>query len=135
MKTNSFFDKILVSTFITIVLGFLLFFLFYPTKPGIYFITLDIVCLFLGYELLFTGLIILLLRVLGVIKSNNHLFYVLLGVANICMWSICIFLFYLGKVNMWWLHQSLLNLLIGVLVIGDGLLFREGNESNHSAQV
>ena len=135
MKSNSFFDKILVSTFITIVLGFLLFFLFYSSKPGIYFITLDIVCLFLGYELLYSGLIILLLRLLGVIKSNSHLLYVLLGVANICMWSICIVLFYLGKVNMWWLHQSLMNLLIGVLVIGDGLLFREGNGSNHSARV
>jgi hypothetical protein len=135
MKSNSMFDKILVSTFITIVLGFLLFFLFYSSNPGIYFITLDIVCLFLGYELLYTGLIILLLRLLGVIKSNSHLAYVLLGVANICMWSICIVLFYLGKVNMWWLHQSLMNLLIGVLVIGDGLLFRVGNGSNHSARV
>src|ERR1035438_2475997 len=124
MKSNSFFDKILVSTFITIVLGFLLFFLFYSSKPGIYFITLDIVCLFLGYELLYSGLIILLLRLLGVIKSNSHLLYVLLGVANICMWSICIVLFYLGKVNMWWLHQSLMNLLIGVLVSSHALADR-----------
>jgi hypothetical protein len=129
MNTFSFFEKILVCLFLTIVLGVLLYFLFYviPSKPGD-FSALTYIWMFIGYGLIYVSFLILLLRLIRVLKTNNFLFYVFLGVANISMWALCIVLFYLGKVNLWWLNRCLLNLLLGVLIISDGVLFPHRNE-------
>jgi hypothetical protein len=130
MKSSSQFDKILLSIFITVAFGFILFFRFYiiSSEPGDYS-TLSYLWIFIGYALYYIAILILLLRLIRIIKSNNHLLYVLLGVANIFMWALCIAFFYLGKANMWWLNRCILNLLLGVLIIADGFVFRGGKKS------
>jgi hypothetical protein len=123
MKTFSFSEKILFSLFISIFFGFLLFFILYiiPSEPGNFF-TITIIWIFLGYTMLYLGLLCLLLRIFHWLNDSKHPLYVFIGVINICSAILCIVLYFFRKVDTWWLHQSLLNLFVGNLIIGDGLV-------------
>ena len=68
---------------------------------------------------LYGALVILLLRVVRIIRSNANLIYIFMGMLNLTVGLLGIFLFYLSYANLPWLNKCLLNLLVGFIMWAD----------------
>lgn len=128
MKPFSLIQKIALNFFMVCLLGWLVFLFLYviPSRPGDYF-NVSVIYMFACYGLLYAGLFILLLRAIRILKNNNSFLYLFFGVANVCAWVFCIFLFLNGKVETWWLHRCFLNLIPGLLILLDAVLLKHSN--------
>ena len=61
----------------------------------------------------------LLTRLARLMKSNNGLFYVVVGTLNVLVGIFCIALYSLGEADMPWLNKCLWNLLVGTFITID----------------
>src|SRR5688572_29634796 len=68
---------------------------------------------------LYGGVVVLLLRLLTVIKSNTNFLYILMGILNLFVGILCVILYYFSLADLPWLHDCLLNLLIGFVMLAD----------------
>ena len=125
MKTYSYSEKIILSFILTLLLGSLIYFLLYalpiyisPSRNGDYFI-IAILWIFVDRTLLYVGILMLLMRIVRMLKNNIAFLYLFFGVANICTALLSIFLYFFGKIEVWWFHGCLLNLLVGVVILSD----------------
>ncbi len=68
------------------------------------------------------GLLMLVLRIFGVIKSNSNLLYIFSVTLNLSIAILAVGLFLFGVINMPLLHEYLLNLIVGFLLLATILL-------------
>lgn len=68
---------------------------------------------------LYGGFAVLLLRLLTVIKSNTNVLYIFMGTLNLIVGILCVILYYLSLADLPWLHNCLLNLLVGFVILAD----------------
>jgi hypothetical protein len=132
MNFSTLFQKIMLSVGLTLFFGYLIFFLLYiiPAQKGDY-LTVAIIWMLLSYVILYVGLLILLLRILRIFKKNGHLLYISLGIMNICSGLLALVLYYFTKMEIWWLHHCLFNLLIGVLIVADIIIFKTEQQEKY----
>lgn len=71
------------------------------------------------YVGLWSGIIVLLLRLLRVIKDKHSFIYVFIGLLNIGLGILSIVLFAINKMNIPLFHMFILNLSIGVIIYID----------------
>jgi hypothetical protein len=94
--------------------------LFYPGSAGLggYF-NLSVLLIFTYYIAITTGIVLLLLRLFKWYKDRFSLIYILAGTLNLCLAFAGFVLYYVGKADMTWLHNSFGNLFIGFLFFAD----------------
>ena len=63
------------------------------------------------------GLLVLVLRIFGVIKNNSNLLYIFSTTVNLSLSIVAIGLFLFDGINMPLLHDYLLNLIVGFLLL------------------
>lgn len=68
---------------------------------------------------LYGGLAVLLLRVTRITRSNAYMLYIFMGILNLLVGVLCVFLYCLSLANLPWLNKCLLNLLIGFIMSAD----------------
>ena len=73
--------------------------------------------------LLIGGILLLALRIFRAIDKNKNFLYCFFGLANTLLGLLGVVLYLAGKINMFGIHDLLLNLLIGVLILADLFLF------------
>jgi hypothetical protein len=73
--------------------------------------------------LLIGGILLLALRIFRVIDKNKNFIYCFFGIANTLLGLLGVVLYLAGKINVFGIHDLLLNLLIGVLILADLFLF------------
>lgn len=96
------------------------FLFFYPATNGMgRAFNLAIMYILTRNFALYGGLAVLLLRLLTVIKSNTNVLYIFMGTLNLIVGIFCIILYYLSLADLPWLHDCLLNLLIGFVILTD----------------
>jgi hypothetical protein len=104
------------------------FILFYPGTNGLgSSFSVVVIYIVTAYVFLATGILLLLLRLTNLIKGNSSLLYILTGSVNFCAGILAIGLFFTHDADMTLLHRSLLNLLIGFLMLAD-VFFRGKNQ-------
>lgn len=102
------------------------FLLFYPATNGLGdLFTVSVMFVITQYTMLIAGIVVLLLRLLKVIKSGRSFLATLTMEANIIIALFSILLYSLHKTDLVWLNRSMLNLLIGVLLLADFVLFKK----------
>ena len=115
--------NLLISIGIVAVWVLVSFIAFYPDEQGLgSTFSVSVLYIFTAYGCLVLGVIFILLRIIKVWKNRDALLYVLMGVANIAIGLIAIALYTLNLADREWLNKSLLNLLIGVLIVADVFL-------------
>ena len=93
---------------------------FYPDRQGLgSTFSVSVIYVFTAYGSLTVGVILLILRIIKVWKNRSALLYVLIGVINIAIGLIAVSMYFSHMANREWLNKSLLNLLLGVLIISD----------------
>ena len=118
-------NRTLFRAFLVVISGVvLLFLLYFPShrKLGDYF-AVSIAWIMISYSALGIGIIYLLLRIFHIIKDNGGLLYVIAGIINAGSGILAIILYMLNGIERGWLHDCLLNLLIGTLIFSDIFLF------------
>ena len=115
--------NLIISLGIVALLGVLVVLLFYPGKGNLG-ATFGIATIFIliSYFTLPLAVIALILRVARLLKANYGLPYILVGVANIIIGVIAIFLYFFYHIELTWLNKFLLNLLVGTLILSDSFL-------------
>lgn len=81
----------------------------------------------------FSGLLMLVLRIFKVIDRDRNFLYTLLGTANMVLGLLGICFYFLNKINITGLHDMILNLFVGVVVLSDVFLLEiifKKNETN-----
>lgn len=112
--------NLLISIAIVAVWVLVNFIAFYPDKQGLgSTFGVSILYMLTGYGALMLGVLLLLLRIFKIWKNPGALLYVLIGVVNIAIGLIAIGLYFFHLADREWLNKSLLNLLVGVLIISD----------------
>lgn len=76
------------------------------------------------YFALISGVIFLVSRLLRLFKWSDSMIYVLFGTLNLLIGLLGVILYFRKIADMQWLHKSLLNLLVGVLMIVDSFLLK-----------
>ena len=71
----------------------------------------------------FAGLLLLALRIFKVINRDRNFLYILFGTANLILGLCCICFYFIGKINLIGLHDTLPNLFVGIVIIADVFLF------------
>ena len=118
--------SLIISTLIIACWVALNFLLFYPAKNGLGdFFAVSIMFIITQYAMLIAGVVVLLLRLFKVIKSGRGFWVTFTIETNILIALFSILLYCLHKSDLVWLNRSLLNLLIGVLLLADFLLFNK----------
>ena len=98
---------------------------FYPDRQGLgSTFSISVIFIFTSYASLILGVMFLLLRIIKIWKNPSALFYVLIGVVNITIGLIAIAMYFSHMADREWLNKSLLNLLVGVLIITDVFFVR-----------
>jgi hypothetical protein len=117
--------SILLSVLISCLIGYLFYFFFYiiAGKPGNYF-NITIIWIIATYALLCIGILVLVLRLFRILKSNSDFLYTFFGVINHCIGIFCLILYLFKKVDLLWLHECLFNLFVGSLIISDIYVFK-----------
>jgi len=118
-------NSLLISTVIIAFWVTMNFLLFYPATNGMGdFFSVAIMFIITEYTMLIAGVAILLLRLFKVVKSGSNFLVVFAMETNILIGIFSVFLYLMHKSDLIWLNRSLLNLLIGVLLFADFLLFK-----------
>lgn len=73
--------------------------------------------------LLIGGILLLALRLFKAIDKNRNFLYCFFGIANFLLGMAGVVLYLTGKINIFGIHDLLLNLFLGVLIQTDILLF------------
>jgi hypothetical protein len=76
------------------------------------------------YFCLICGILVIILRLLKIIGDPFSLTYLTFLIINIILGLLGIYFFVFQYSTLSWLHDSLLNLLIGVIMIADGMLMK-----------
>ena len=128
MKPFTYIERIGLCFILTMLLGSFFFFFLYalPLSRG-QDSYIGILSIFSGYGLLYLGMFSLLLRIIRILRNNISFFYLMVAVANIYTGILSAILYFLGKINLWWFDRCLLNLIVGVVILADGWLFRVSN--------
>jgi len=113
MNTNKLLKNVLISLLIAGLYTWMLFIFF--DIFTVYPLTRVIV--------LICGASALILRLARFIKDPSSFLYVFISVTNIILGFVAICLLIFHHSDKSWVHYSLLNLLVGVAIIGDGILF------------
>ncbi|OQP49014.1 hypothetical protein A4H97_29465 [Niastella yeongjuensis] len=94
--------------------------LFVPdNKDGGILYSLSVTLIFTYYLALGSGVILLLLRMVKMLKNNQVLIYVLVGLMNFCLAFTGILLYHYGKVDIEGVHHSIGSLFVGFLMFAD----------------
>ena len=83
-----------------------------------------VISLFIRYLVLWGGIGIILLRLIGIIKKNNNLVYIFLGTFNLCLGVFGWILYIKNEMVITFLHKSILNLFVGVIILIDVFLLK-----------
>lgn len=86
---------------------------------------LVILLIALHYVFLFLALLLLLLRLFKFPLSNKGVIYILVCTLNILTGLFSVGFYFFQKTNIWWLNQTLLNLLFGLIMILDMFVFQD----------
>lgn len=121
---NKLIDNILLSILLIGVYTELLFLLYYPSK-GEFGPLWGVVYLYMltGYAGPYLGILAIILRLCRVFKTPTNLIYILICVLNLILGIIGISLFIFWRAELFWFHDALFNLLVGVLMVADIILF------------
>ena len=116
----------LVPTIVIICWVALNFILFYPAKNGLGdFFSVTVMFIITEYTMLIAGIVVLVLRLFKVIKSGHSFLVTFTMETNILIAILSILLYILHKSDLVWVNRSLLNLLVGVLLLADFVLFKK----------
>jgi hypothetical protein len=116
MQNN--FLRLLSSILISIsIFCFSLFLLRNGRNDENYGIAIFMIWMVLHWAAIGIGAMLLVLDYLRVLNSKNKLYYSVTGIFNLSISLIYLFLLLTGKINSLGLTESLINLLIGVLII------------------
>ncbi len=125
-RINSTSNRFLVPTIIIVCWVALNFMLFYPASNGLGdFFSVSVMYIITQYTMLIVGIVVLVLRIFKIIKSGRSFWVTLTMETNILLAMFSILLYILHKSDLVWLNRSLLNLLLGVLLLADFLLFKK----------
>jgi hypothetical protein len=131
--TNKLCKNILISFFIIGLYTWLLFIYFYPSKSELgESFGVIIMYTITRYSALICGAGVLILRFLKIIESPSALLYQFFAIFNILLGLLGIYFFLFQHWILLWLHESLLNLLMGAIILSDGVLFYQKNSSSVS---
>ncbi len=83
-----------------------------------------VISLFIRYLVLWGGIGIILLRLIGIIKKNNNLVYIFLGTFNVCLGVFSWILYINNEMVIAFLHMLILNLFVGVIIFIDVFLLK-----------
>ena len=72
----------------------------------------------------FWGLLMLALRIFWKIDRDRNFLYAFLGTSNMILGLLGICFYFIGKINLIGLHDTLPNLFVGVIVLSDIFLFK-----------
>ncbi|HVM87905.1 MAG TPA: hypothetical protein VMT76_06930 [Puia sp.] len=89
---------------------------------------LIIVLIFLRYVFLIAAILSLALRLIRRFLSNSGFIYALVCALNIAIGFFSSIFYFFHEANIWWLNQTLLNLLFGFIMLLDMVIFREGRK-------
>jgi hypothetical protein len=130
MTATKIFKNFLLSAVIIVIYILVLFILFYPSQSPLGK-SFGIVSLYMlsTYAALILGGLLVLLRLSKVVKDPSSFFYILFANLNFAITATATGLFLAHEAEFSWLRHSFLNLLLGVIMIGDLLIFslREDN--------
>ncbi|HVM86875.1 MAG TPA: hypothetical protein VMT76_01720 [Puia sp.] len=84
---------------------------------------LVIILIALRYVLLIAAILLIAFRLLKLSISSNSTLYISISVLNILVGSFSLVFYFFHRVNIWWLNLTLLNLLFGLLMVLDMLVF------------
>jgi len=75
------------------------------------------------YVLLCTSILLIILRQFKLtVKSINYL-YLMASLLNVLIGIFSLIFYFFGRANMWWLNQTMLNWLVGLLMVLDIFIF------------
>ncbi len=124
--STRFMTNMLISTILLILWVAVNYLLFYPSTNGMGdFFGVSIMYIITTYTMLIVGALVLLLRFVKILQSGHTFVVVLSMELNIVIGVTSIILYVFNKADLPWVNKSLLNLLVGVLLLGDCILFRE----------
>ena len=96
------------------------FLFFYPATNGLgKGFNVVIMYMITAYIALVSGVLMLFLRLLRILKNNNSVVYILVGVLNAVAGILTVVLYMSHNVDLSWLNKCLLNLLAGFLILTD----------------
>ena len=107
-----------------IVLSTIAILLMYYPSPGDFGpkFGVSIIYILISNTVLPMGVFVLVLRLIRVLKKNTGLIYIFLGIINLFIGLLAIYLFFAGTVEMSWLNRCFLNLLVGFVIISDAFI-------------
>ena len=118
------YKRILYSSLVITICFLLAYFIYFVNKPDGKF-GAAASFLLLRYAALWGGLAILVCRIIFLVKSNDTLIYIAIGVLNILMAIVAIALFLSNNMVVQILHLFLMNLFIGSIIILDCLFLKK----------
>lgn len=122
--------NIIVSVGITLTFACLVLLLFYPSgSPLGNLFSIFFILIIMHYVALVYGVLVLCMRLFKLLKNNELLVYLLAGTINVFLSIAGITLYSIDQADDEWLKKCLLNLLIGVLIVGDGLVYKNNVKS------
>jgi hypothetical protein len=91
-------------------------------------IRFNLIILMIGtrYLFLYAAVILILLRLLKLYVASNSVAYILASLFNILIGFLTLIFYFFHQSNIWWLNQTLLNLLFGMIMILDIFIFSNG---------
>lgn len=117
--------KRILYSFLSIIVALsLIYIVYFNNKPDQKF-GVATVFLLLRYFALWSGLLILLCRLVFLIKRNDSIIYIIAGMLNIILGIIAVIVFISNNMVMQILHLFLINLLLGVIIISDYLFLKK----------
>lgn len=116
----------IISSGIIVVYTIVIYLIFYPDRSGLgKDFSVAVMYMFTRYAVLPLGIVLLLARIVRLMKSNNGIFYVLIGNMNFLIGVLCVILYSMGQANLPWLNKCLFNLLTGTLILIDVFLWKK----------
>jgi hypothetical protein len=116
--------NVLFSAILLAILASIIMFAFYPSNSELgQRFAVDAMFLLLRYGGLYIGIGVILLRVLKVVKKNNALLYVFIGLLNICLGVLSLILAISGKMDPSTLNLFIINDVIGAIILLDIIIF------------
>jgi hypothetical protein len=114
------FKRLAISIFVMALIVGLIFLFFYPSRSELGdYIGVDIIYMNANYIAYWSGLLLLLARVLRIIKEKTNLLYIFIGTFTCILGILNLLLFLFGKIDRTWFHECSLVLLLGFLIIVD----------------